>query len=397
MMDVFRHIGRGELSGFAGGAEGNRQLEQQFFLGGAYTEDDLQAQVDRTRQQGPRGEQAYQDVTAYLDGLNRYIDDAKKGLYFPGEYDLTGNANILTGEGIQPFKSTDLVAIGTVISALFGSGGGNQVVVRPGEAGRRAEVRQEQGRRGLRRVPDAERPGGRPHPPRRPAVRLRREPRAPARRGHARRGLGDAAADRLRPHRLGRATAERPSRQGPGRRQGQRRQVREAAVGDVEGEPQAQPEAREGEGLDVRRRAAGGPLPRQTRHVQRPGGVGEVHGLRAPRRRVRPADRLLRSPAADAGGDPGARASAPAARPSPGSTCTCSSAVARTTPGARRPPGRPSPTPTPCSCATPTAAPPPRTPPPTSSTAPARRWRRSSGTTRGAPPSPTPPRPAPTS
>ena len=128
LMDVFRHIGRGQLSGFAGGAEGNRQLEQQFFLNGAYTEEDLRAQVDRARQQGPRGEQAYQDVTAYLDGLNRYIADAKKGLYFPGEYDLTGNANILTGEGIEPFEPTDLVAIGTVISALFGSGGGNQVV-----------------------------------------------------------------------------------------------------------------------------------------------------------------------------------------------------------------------------------------------------------------------------
>ncbi|WP_205613650.1 penicillin acylase family protein [Streptomyces albus] len=127
MMDVFRHIGRGRLTSFAGGAEGNRQLEQQFYLGGAYKESELQAQVDRVRDSGPRGRQAYEDVTAYLAGLNRYIDDAKKGLYFPGEYDLTGNADILTGEGIEPFKATDLVAIGTVISALFGSGGGDQV------------------------------------------------------------------------------------------------------------------------------------------------------------------------------------------------------------------------------------------------------------------------------
>ncbi|NSC20104.1 penicillin acylase family protein [Streptomyces albus subsp. chlorinus] len=127
MMDVFRHIGRGELTSFAGGAEGNRQLEQQFYLGGAYKESELRAQVDRVRDSGPRGQQAYEDVTAYLKGLNRYIDDAKKGLYFPGEYDLTGNADILTGEGIEPFKATDLVAIGTVISALFGSGGGDQV------------------------------------------------------------------------------------------------------------------------------------------------------------------------------------------------------------------------------------------------------------------------------
>ncbi|MEU5837052.1 penicillin acylase family protein [Streptomyces diacarni] len=127
MMDVFRHIGRGQLTSFAGGAEGNRQLEQQFYLGGAYKESELKAQVDRVRDSGPRGRQAYEDVTAYLKGLNRYIDEAKKGLYFPGEYDLTGNANILTGEGIEPFEPTDLVAIGTVISALFGAGGGEQV------------------------------------------------------------------------------------------------------------------------------------------------------------------------------------------------------------------------------------------------------------------------------
>ncbi|HEY7050383.1 MAG TPA: penicillin acylase family protein [Jatrophihabitantaceae bacterium] len=112
MMDVFRHVGRGELSSFAGGSAFNRALEQQFYLNGAYTEDELQAQVGRVAASGPRGAQAYQDMTDYLAGLNRYIADAKAGLYFPGEYDLTGNANILTGDGIQPFKATDLVAIG---------------------------------------------------------------------------------------------------------------------------------------------------------------------------------------------------------------------------------------------------------------------------------------------
>ena len=127
MMDVFRHVGRGQLSGFAGGAAGNRQLEQQFYLNGAYTEADLQAQIDRVKNNGTRGARAYQDMTDYLAGLNRYIADVKAGADFPGEYDLTGNANILTGDGIQPFQATDLVAIGSVIGALFGAGGGNQV------------------------------------------------------------------------------------------------------------------------------------------------------------------------------------------------------------------------------------------------------------------------------
>ena len=127
MMDVFRHIGRGQLTGFAGGSEGNRTLEQQFYLNGAYNEADMEAQVARLKASGPRGAQVFADITAYLQGLNQYIDDAKAGAYFPGEYDLTGNANIITGNGIQPFKATDLVSIGAVISALFGSGGGNQV------------------------------------------------------------------------------------------------------------------------------------------------------------------------------------------------------------------------------------------------------------------------------
>ncbi len=127
MMDVFRHVGRGELTGFAGGAEGNRTLEQQFFLQGAYSESDLKKQVQRVADAGPRGKQAYTDMTNYLKGLNRYIKDAQKGLYWPGEYDVTGNANVVTGQGIKPFTAEDLVAIGTVIGALFGSGGGSQV------------------------------------------------------------------------------------------------------------------------------------------------------------------------------------------------------------------------------------------------------------------------------
>lgn len=127
LMDVFRHVGRGELSGFAGGAAGNRQLEQSFFSAAPYTEDDLQAQIDRVAQSGPKGEQALQDATNYVDGINAYISHAKSHLNWPGEYDFTGNANILTGKGIKDFKLTDLVAIAAVVGALFGSGGGGEV------------------------------------------------------------------------------------------------------------------------------------------------------------------------------------------------------------------------------------------------------------------------------
>ncbi|MGH3435279.1 MAG: penicillin acylase family protein [Sciscionella sp.] len=128
MMDVFRHVGRGELSGFAGGAQGNRDLEQSFWRVAPYTEADLQAQADRIANSGPRGAQVQGDLDAYLAGLNTYIDQAYRGRYFPGEYDLTGHINPITNAGkIHHFSETDLLAIAGVVGALFGSGGGGEV------------------------------------------------------------------------------------------------------------------------------------------------------------------------------------------------------------------------------------------------------------------------------
>lgn len=126
LMDVLRHLGRGQLSSFAGGAASNRALEQQFYQAGAYTEADREAQIQRIATGSTQGAKIYQDVLNYIAGINQYIADAKKSLSFPGEYDLTGNSDAL-GNGIVSFKPTDLIAMGTVISALFGSSSGNQL------------------------------------------------------------------------------------------------------------------------------------------------------------------------------------------------------------------------------------------------------------------------------
>ncbi|MDH6131855.1 acyl-homoserine lactone acylase PvdQ [Kitasatospora sp. MAA4] len=128
VMDLFRHVGRGELSGFAGGAVANRQLEQSFWQVAPYTEAELQQQIDSIASQGGRGQQALTDAQAYLDGINQYISTAYNSRTFPGEYDLTGQINAITNAGtIQPFKLTDLVALASVIGALFGSGGGGEL------------------------------------------------------------------------------------------------------------------------------------------------------------------------------------------------------------------------------------------------------------------------------
>ncbi|MEU1039778.1 penicillin acylase family protein [Streptomyces sp. NPDC005907] len=129
LMDVFRHVGRGQLTSFAGGAPSNQGLEQEFWRNAPYTEADLQAQIDdATANNGPRGQQALADAKAYLDGVNAYIDTSDKGRYFPGEYVLTGHKDSITNAGtIDHFKLTDLVALASVIGALFGSGGGGEV------------------------------------------------------------------------------------------------------------------------------------------------------------------------------------------------------------------------------------------------------------------------------
>ncbi|MEU7051949.1 penicillin acylase family protein [Streptomyces eurythermus] len=129
LMDVFRHVGRGRLTGFAGGAPSNQGLEQQFYRNAPYTEADLQAQIDNAvAHNGARGQQALADVKAYLDGINAYIDASDSGRYFPGEYVLTGHKDSITNAGtIDHFKVTDLVALASVIGSLFGSGGGGEV------------------------------------------------------------------------------------------------------------------------------------------------------------------------------------------------------------------------------------------------------------------------------
>ncbi|MER6277571.1 penicillin acylase family protein [Streptomyces sp900105245] len=129
LMDVFRHVGRGQLTSFAGGAAANQGLEQQFYRSAPYTEADLQAQIDNAvAKNGARGQQALADVKAYLDGINAYIDASDSGRYFPGEYDLTGHKDVITNAGtIEHFKVTDLVALASVIGSLFGSGGGGEV------------------------------------------------------------------------------------------------------------------------------------------------------------------------------------------------------------------------------------------------------------------------------
>src|SRR5512142_1494868 len=128
LMDLLRHVGRGQLTSFAGGAPGNRALEQSVWRVAPYTDADLQAQIDALRADGDRGARLYDDVQNYLAGVNAYIAACLAARDCPGEYVLTGHLDAITNAGgPQPFQATDIVAIAGVIGGLFGGGGGAEM------------------------------------------------------------------------------------------------------------------------------------------------------------------------------------------------------------------------------------------------------------------------------
>ncbi|MFY1703228.1 penicillin acylase family protein [Micromonospora sp. WMMA1923] len=127
-MDLLRHVGRGTLTPFAGGAPGNRALEQSVWRTSPYTEADLTAQVEALRAKGPRGQQLYADVQEYIAGINAYIGVCMSRRNCPGEYVLTGHLDAITNAGgPEPFQLTDLIAIAGVVGGLFGGGGGTEM------------------------------------------------------------------------------------------------------------------------------------------------------------------------------------------------------------------------------------------------------------------------------
>ncbi len=121
-MDVLRNLGRGSLSSFAGGA--NRSMDRAQWLETPYTEADLQRQVDQLDDlYGAEGKQIQDDVTAYVEGINAYIADAKLNpLLMPGEYAAIGKP-----AGPDPWTARDVIATAALVGGIFGKGGGSEL------------------------------------------------------------------------------------------------------------------------------------------------------------------------------------------------------------------------------------------------------------------------------
>jgi acyl-homoserine lactone acylase PvdQ len=121
LMDILRHTGRAELSSFLGG--GNAATDAATWGFAPYTEADLERQLQQDPQlYGQSGRQAVEDVQSYIEGINRYVDDANADPALkPAEYTLLGRP-------MEPWKPTDVIAIASLIGAQFGQGGGAELL-----------------------------------------------------------------------------------------------------------------------------------------------------------------------------------------------------------------------------------------------------------------------------
>ncbi|MEA2123952.1 MAG: hypothetical protein QOI80_734 [Solirubrobacteraceae bacterium] len=121
-MDVLRHYGAGKLASFAGGANVETDLEQ--FSAAPYSDADVQAQLDNLpKLYGDEGQNLIDDVTAWCDGVNTYIAEARLDpMKMPVEY-----AAVNAPQGPDDFKPTDVLRAASLIGAQLGAGGGNEM------------------------------------------------------------------------------------------------------------------------------------------------------------------------------------------------------------------------------------------------------------------------------
>ena len=125
-IDVLRHLARGRLSELIGPGTDDSVLamDVQQLLLTDYTEQELQRQLDELPAiAGAEGAQVLDDARAYVDGINRYIEEARLD---PGKLPVE-----YPGLGTSPaaWTLTDSMAVLTLIAGGSDRGGGGEAEV----------------------------------------------------------------------------------------------------------------------------------------------------------------------------------------------------------------------------------------------------------------------------
>jgi acyl-homoserine lactone acylase PvdQ len=124
LIDVLRHVGRSQLSSFAGGAAANRAQDAEQWANAPYAEADLERQAAQLDDlYGADGLRLQQDAASYVAGVNKYISEAKLDITkMPGEYAAIGRPL-----GPDPWRVTDIIATAALVGGIFGKGGGDEL------------------------------------------------------------------------------------------------------------------------------------------------------------------------------------------------------------------------------------------------------------------------------
>jgi acyl-homoserine lactone acylase PvdQ len=121
MMDTLRNVGKGHMSEFLGPSQANLAMDRAMYLVAGYSDDELLKQGLALRRYGPLGIQVIHDVDNYIAGINARIQyDETHPDALPAEYPALQIQP-------QPWTRADVVAIATLIQAIFAGGGGNEL------------------------------------------------------------------------------------------------------------------------------------------------------------------------------------------------------------------------------------------------------------------------------
>lgn len=122
LMELLRALGRAEafeLLGTTPAWLADAEIARLY----GYTEEEFAAMIDRLPvRYGRAGADVKRIIESYVDGINEYI-----ALGARGEVPLPAGLSDLGIKAPAPWKTTDVVAVVSIVRALFGAGGGNEL------------------------------------------------------------------------------------------------------------------------------------------------------------------------------------------------------------------------------------------------------------------------------
>ncbi len=123
-MDILRHVGRGRMSEFLGPSPGNLAMDRDSYRVTGYSEAELQLMVDQLDDlYGTYGALTQQGFSDFADGVNQYIMDT---ITDPANHPLPAEYATLQAVPMN-WQPTDTVAVASLITGIFGVGGGGEL------------------------------------------------------------------------------------------------------------------------------------------------------------------------------------------------------------------------------------------------------------------------------